>query len=168
MNSIPSTSEMQQAYLQRDPSYDGLFFVGVRTTGIFCRPTCPARKPRPENVEYLRTVRAALAAGYRPCKRCRPLARAFGEAPGEHRDSECVFLSWLRSPLGPLVAGATAKGICLLEFTDRRMLEAEFAAVRKMFNVPLVPGSNDHLVRLKVELAGYCGGSALRFTVPLV
>jgi len=79
-----------------------------------------------------------------------------------------VFLSWLRSPLGTLVAGATAEGVCLLEFTDRGMLEAEFAAVRRVFNVPLVPGSNDHLARLQVELAGYFGGSVRSFTVPLV
>ena len=84
------------------------------------------------------------------------------------RAGDCVFLSWLRSPLGTLVAGATAEGVCLLEFTDRGMLEAEFAAVRRVFNVPLVPGSNDHLARLQVELAGYFGGSVRSFTVPLV
>jgi AraC family transcriptional regulator of adaptative response/methylated-DNA-[protein]-cysteine methyltransferase len=90
------------------------------------------------------------------------------QQPLLNRDGECVFLSWLRSPLGTLVAGATAEGVCLLEFTDRRMLEAEFAALRRIFDVPLVPGSNDHLVRLQVELAGYFGGSVRRFTVPLV
>src|SRR3972149_8177 len=84
------------------------------------------------------------------------------------RASECVFLARLHSPLGTLVAGATAKGVCLLEFTDRGMLEAEFAAVRKMFDAPLLPGSNDHLARLQVELAGYFGGSVRQFTVPLV
>ena len=84
------------------------------------------------------------------------------------RGGECVLLSRLRSPLGTLVAGATAKGICLLEFTDRGMLEAEFAALGRMFNLPLVPGSNDHLVRLQVELAGYFGGSVRHFTVPLI
>src|SRR5262245_9336999 len=72
-NTMPTSAEMEQAYLHRDASYDGLFFLGVRTTGIFCRPTCPARKPLPRNVEYFPTARAALVAGYRPCKRCRPL-----------------------------------------------------------------------------------------------
>ncbi|MGH7254270.1 MAG: Ada metal-binding domain-containing protein, partial [Nitrospirales bacterium] len=71
---MPPPSEMARAYLHRDPAYNGLFFLGVRTTGIFCRPTCSARKPLPENVEYFPTARAALSAGYRPCKRCRPLA----------------------------------------------------------------------------------------------
>src|SRR5947208_9500307 len=73
MNTMPPTTEMTRAYLEKDASYNGLFFLGVRTTGIFCRPTCPARKPLPKNVEYLPTVQAALAAGYRACKRCRPL-----------------------------------------------------------------------------------------------
>src|SRR5262245_21673749 len=61
-------SEMTRAYLEGDASYDGLFYLGVRTTGIFCRPTCPARKPLPKNVEYFATTREALASGYRPCK----------------------------------------------------------------------------------------------------
>jgi AraC family transcriptional regulator, regulatory protein of adaptative response / methylated-DNA-[protein]-cysteine methyltransferase len=68
-----SDTEMRQASLRRDPAYNGLFVFGVRTTGIFCRPTCPARKPAPGNVEYFSAPAAALAAGYRPCKRCRPL-----------------------------------------------------------------------------------------------
>src|SRR6266566_894167 len=73
MNMIPSVKEMQRAYLAKDVSYDGIFFLGVRTTGIFCRPSCPARKPLPKNVEYLPSTQAAVAAGYRACKRCRPL-----------------------------------------------------------------------------------------------
>lgn len=57
----------------RDASYDGVFFVCVRTTGIFCRPSCPARKPAPKNVEYVPTPQDAMLGGYRACKRCRPL-----------------------------------------------------------------------------------------------
>src|SRR5262245_51619093 len=73
MNSMPSPNEMQRAYTKKDASYDGIFFLGVRTTGIFCRPSCPARKPLPKNVDYFANVREAMFAGYRPCKRCRPL-----------------------------------------------------------------------------------------------
>src|SRR4029453_19064211 len=76
MNTTPPIAEMERAYRERDPSYNGLFFLGVRTTGIFCRPTCPARKPQPKNVEYFPPASAALVAGYPPCKRCRPLASA--------------------------------------------------------------------------------------------
>ena len=260
MNAMPPTDEMQRAYLGRDAAYDGLFVLGVRTTGIFCRPTCPARKPLPKNGEYFPTASAAVAAGYRPCKRCRPLnvddrprwacdlladverdpssritdadlrtrgvdpatarrhfrrhygmtfqafarsrrlagalghiragspldraicdsgydshsgfreafAKTFGGTPGNCRGGECVLLSWLQSPLGLLVAGATAEGVCLLEFSDRRRLEAQVAAVRKRFGLPMVPGSNDHLRRLRDELAAYFAGTLRRFSVPLV
>ncbi len=260
MNTMPPTAEMTRAYLEKDAAYNGLFFLGVRTTGIFCRPTCPARKPLPKNVEYFPNAQAAVFAGYRPCKRCRPLEtddqpawavelltevehaatpritdadlkargidpatvrryfrrqygmtfqaftrarrlssalsrirdhaplddavfesgyeshsgfrdaflRTFGDTPGSYRDGECVRLSWLRSPLGPLVAGATPDGICLLEFTDRRMLEAQFAAVRKLFAVPVVPGSNKHLEKLADEIERYFAGSLRSFSVPLI
>jgi AraC family transcriptional regulator of adaptative response/methylated-DNA-[protein]-cysteine methyltransferase len=94
--------------------------------------------------------------------------RTFGSPPGAGRKRACVLLSWIRSPLGPLVAGATAEGVCLLEFTDRRMLEAQFAAVRKLFAAPAVPGSNEHLEQLEDELARYFAGSLSRFSVPLV
>jgi AraC family transcriptional regulator of adaptative response/methylated-DNA-[protein]-cysteine methyltransferase len=260
MNQMPQVTEMEQAYLERDASYEGLFFLGVRTTGIFCRPTCPARKPRPENVEYFPSVQAALSAGYRPCKRCHPLevddqpawvtdllaevegdpapritdgdlrvrgidpgtvrryflrrygmtfqaftrarrlsrglnqirengsvdsavfesgydshsgfreafARTFGDAPGRYRNGESLFLDWIRSPLGPLVAGATSGGVCLLEYSDRRMLEAEFATLGKLFDAKPVPGTNQHLERLHGELEGYFAGTLRAFTVPLV
>jgi AraC family transcriptional regulator, regulatory protein of adaptative response / methylated-DNA-[protein]-cysteine methyltransferase len=260
MNTMPPTAEMQKAYLEKDASYNGLFFLGVRTTGIFCRPTCPARKPLPRNVEYFPSAQAAVFAGYRPCKRCRPLEsddqppwaagllaeverdpsprisdadlkargidpatvrryflrqfgmtfqaftrarrlsavlnqirdkepidaamfasgfeshsgfrdaflRTFGDTPGKYRDGECVLLAWLRSPLGPLIAGATTDGICLLEFTDRRMLEAQFDVLRKRFAVPLVPGSNRHLETLEAEIAAYFAGTLRQFSVPLI
>ncbi|HEX7040218.1 MAG TPA: trifunctional transcriptional activator/DNA repair protein Ada/methylated-DNA--[protein]-cysteine S-methyltransferase [Trueperaceae bacterium] len=63
-----------QAMLRRDPEYEGVFYVGVRTTGVFCRPTCPARKPRFENCAFFATAKDALHAGFRPCLRCRPLS----------------------------------------------------------------------------------------------
>jgi AraC family transcriptional regulator of adaptative response/methylated-DNA-[protein]-cysteine methyltransferase len=61
---LPPKAEMERAYLTKDATYNGLFFLGVRTTGIFCRPTCPARKPLPKNVEYFRAAREAMAAGF--------------------------------------------------------------------------------------------------------
>jgi AraC family transcriptional regulator of adaptative response/methylated-DNA-[protein]-cysteine methyltransferase len=260
MNTMPPIAELERAYLDSDAAYNGLFLLAVRTTGIFCRPTCKARKPMPKNVEYFANAQAALAAGYRPCKRCRPLEaddqppwaaelladvernpapritdadlkargidpatvrryfhrqygmtfqaftrarrlsgtlsqirengslddavfdsgydshsgfrdafiRTFGDPPGSYRNGDCVLLSWLRCPLGPLIAGATKEGICLLEFTDRRMLEAQFATVRKQFAVPVVPGTNEHLEKLESEMAGYFTGALRRFSVPLV
>ena len=70
---MPNRGEMIAAFLSRDGSYDGIFFTGVRTTGVFCRPVCPAKKPREENVEFFPSTQDALLAGFRPCKRCRPM-----------------------------------------------------------------------------------------------
>ena len=70
---LPPAAEMNRAFQSSDASYLGVFLVGVRTTGIFCLPTCtPPRKPKPENCEYFPSVREAVFAGYRPCKLCRP------------------------------------------------------------------------------------------------
>jgi len=62
-----------RAMLARDPRFDGKFFIGVKTTGVYCRPICPAR-PKPANVEFFPNANAAEHAGYRPCLRCRPEA----------------------------------------------------------------------------------------------
>jgi AraC family transcriptional regulator, regulatory protein of adaptative response / methylated-DNA-[protein]-cysteine methyltransferase len=78
---LPSGDEMYNALLARDAAFDGIFYVGVRSTGIFCRPVCPARKPARANVDFYPTARDALAHGFRPCKRCRPLNPP-GETPG--------------------------------------------------------------------------------------
>lgn len=63
-----------RAMIEKNSEYEGLFFVGVKTTGVFCRPTCPARKPKFENCEFFETAQEALLASFRPCKRCRPLS----------------------------------------------------------------------------------------------
>ena len=258
---LPPATEMRRAYSRNDSSYDGIFYLAVRTTGIFCKPSCPARKPDPKNVEYYASPKEAVFAGYRPCKRCRPLdpngkppewvthllmkvdaepterysdsvlrslnidpARArryflksygmtfqaycrgrrlgkaleqirlgvdlddvalgygyeshsgfrdafvktFGQPPGRSRKTDCVVTSWIESPLGPLIAAATSEGVCLLEFSDRRMLNAQFATLRKHFKSEIVPGLNDHLKQLKNELAAYFDGSLKKFSVKLV
>src|SRR5207244_6483041 len=59
--------------VNRDSSFEGIFVVGVRTTGIFCRPTCSAKKPARTNVDFFATPSEALDGGYRPCLRCRPM-----------------------------------------------------------------------------------------------
>ena len=70
---LPPPETMYRALVNRDPSFEGIFFVGVRTTGIFCRPTCSAKKPARENVDFFATPSEALGSGYRPCLRCHPL-----------------------------------------------------------------------------------------------
>ncbi|SYZ71870.1 conserved hypothetical protein [Candidatus Zixiibacteriota bacterium] len=72
---LPSVSIMYQALVERDTAFEGVFYAGVKTTGIFCRPTCPARKPRAENVEFFPSIKEAIRAGYRPCSRCHPLEK---------------------------------------------------------------------------------------------
>lgn len=62
----------QQARLSRDSRFDGLFFVAVKTTGIYCRPICPANTPNEDNIEYFHHAHLAAQAGYRPCLRCHP------------------------------------------------------------------------------------------------
>ncbi|MGB6976230.1 MAG: trifunctional transcriptional activator/DNA repair protein Ada/methylated-DNA--[protein]-cysteine S-methyltransferase [Gammaproteobacteria bacterium] len=75
--------EYYQALIAKDTEYEGIFYVGVKTTGIFCRPTCPARKPKFEHCEFFKTAQQALLASFRPCKRCQPLSHP-------HRVSEFV------------------------------------------------------------------------------
>ncbi len=70
-----------QALLAKDVEYDGLFYVGVKTTGVFCRPTCPARKPKFENCEFYPDAQSALLASYRPCLRCQPLSHPNKASP---------------------------------------------------------------------------------------
>jgi AraC family transcriptional regulator of adaptative response/methylated-DNA-[protein]-cysteine methyltransferase len=66
--------EYYRALIDKKTEYEGVFFVGVKTTGVFCRPTCPARKPKFENCEFYETAQQALLASFRPCQRCRPLS----------------------------------------------------------------------------------------------
>ena len=68
--------EKYTALVEKDPAYDGAFFAAVKTTGIFCRTTCTARKPKRENVRFYDSIHDALSAGYRPCKICRPMESA--------------------------------------------------------------------------------------------
>lgn len=252
---------MFSAFEGRDSTYDGVFFTAVQTTGIFCRPSCPARRPKRENVEFYPSARDALLAGFKPCKRCRlmepsgqpptwlrPLlaeldnqpakrftdqdlrtmaldpssvrrwfrsnhgmtfhayqrarrlglalgqiregaditdtaydhgyeslsgfrdafAKYFGDAPGRSRAAALVSMTRVLTPLGPMVAGATDDGICLLEFADRRMLETQIKRLRKHLDCAFAPGSNDHIAQLDEELHEYFDGRLRQFTVPTV
>jgi AraC family transcriptional regulator of adaptative response/methylated-DNA-[protein]-cysteine methyltransferase len=66
-----------EAFRRRDPALDGFVFVAVKTTGVYCRPVCPARTPLARNVRFYRSAAAAERAGYRPCLRCRPETAPF-------------------------------------------------------------------------------------------
>jgi AraC family transcriptional regulator of adaptative response/methylated-DNA-[protein]-cysteine methyltransferase len=115
---LPDEDVMYRALVDRDSRFEGIFVVGVRTTGIFCRPTCPARKPKRENVEFLPTSKDALVRGYRPCKLCRPMEAA-GSTP-----------RWLKSLLDDVDESPTRR------WTDEdlRRRDLEPSRVRRWFN----------------------------------
>ena len=73
MELLPPPDLMYRALRDRDSTFEGIFVAGIRTTGIFCRPTCSAKKPQPQNVEFFATASDALLGGYRPCLRCQPM-----------------------------------------------------------------------------------------------
>lgn len=98
MKQLPSKHTMYRALVTRDPSFEGIFYAGVRTTGIFCRPTCGAKKPRAENIDFFHSPTDALHAGYRPCRRCNPLERTKNPPPMVRRLRDAVE----KSPAGKL------------------------------------------------------------------
>lgn len=254
-------AECYRALVAKDDSYEGRFIAAVKTTGIFCRPTCTARKPKPENVEFFPTTKEALLQGYRPCKVCTPLeardttpafmqdllhqlARqptckitdfhlrqqglepatvrrwfqrqhgitfqayqrlnrinmafrklqtgetvtaaafdsgyeslsgfqdsfkaVFGMAPTLSRQQQLINLTRLETPLGTMLACGTDDGICLLEFTDRRMLETELKDLARRLNATIVQSDNPHFELLRAQLSEYFAGTRQEFSVPLL
>jgi AraC family transcriptional regulator of adaptative response/methylated-DNA-[protein]-cysteine methyltransferase len=116
-STLPDPDLMYDALARRDPAFDGIFFTAVRTTGIFCRPVCPARTPARQNVEFFASTGDAVFAGYRPCKRCRPL-----EAAG-------LVPAWLK----PLLSQLEEKAGRRWTDEDLRRLGLEPARVRRWF-----------------------------------
>lgn len=260
---VTNQKDMQryyQALVDKDEQYIGTFYVGVKTTGIFCISTCTARKPKFENVEFYTEAKELLKNGYRPCKVCKPTENAHqppeavqqalallkaspdqkirdyelrengispelirrwfnrhhgmtfqayqrmirinqafqslkkgesvtttafdsgydslsgfgytfkkmvGSTPDESKDKNVILITRLTTPLGPMYTCATEQGICLLEFTERRMLETEFEDLQKRLNAVILAGENEHIRQLKNELEEYYAGTRQRFEVPL-
>jgi AraC family transcriptional regulator of adaptative response/methylated-DNA-[protein]-cysteine methyltransferase len=94
--------------------------------------------------------------------------RAFGTTPGEAAGADAILLDWIPSPVGPLLAGANDEGLCLLEFTDRRMLEAQLATLRRRVGRVMLPGRHRWLEALRVQLDEYFAGKRREFDLPLV
>ena len=255
-----SADIMYQASFNKNPDFEGVFWMGVKTTGIFCRPTCTARKPKSENVEFFQNTKDAILKGYRPCKVCKPLENPnetpeyiqkileelrenpalkfkdfdlvqrgvepatvrrwfqknhgmtfqafqrmfrlntafkkiqqgdnimetaydsgfeslsgfnesfktiFGVSPKNSKTQKIIDLKRIETPIGTMYAAATAEGICMLEFTDRKMLETEFKDLAKSLNAIIIQGENPHFIPLEKELAEYFLGKRTEFTVPL-
>jgi AraC family transcriptional regulator of adaptative response/methylated-DNA-[protein]-cysteine methyltransferase len=86
------------AVVARDPQADGSFFYSVRTTGVYCRPSCAAREARPENVDFHATAEAAVRAGFRPCKRCKPDETPRSEPHAEKVADLCRYIDNAEEP----------------------------------------------------------------------
>ncbi len=255
-----SVDIMYKASFNKDANFEGVFWMGVKTTGIFCRPTCTARKPKPENVEFFNSTKDAILKGYRPCKVCKPLEKlnetpryiqeiinelsenpslkfkdydlvkrgiepatmrrwflknhgitfqayqrmfrinsafkkiqkgeritetafesgyeslsgftesfknVFGVSPKNSKNQKIIDLKRIETPLGTMYAAATESGICMLEFTDRKMLETELKHLFKSLNANIIQGDNPFFEILEKELSEYFEGKRTKFTVPL-
>ena len=146
--------EYERAFLAADPAYDGRFVAAVRTTGIYCRPSCRVRKPLPRNVTFMADAAAARAAGYRACLRCHP------------DEAATVVLRQITTPIGPMTLGATAEALVLADFSERPMMPAQLAAVRRRIG-PMVIGDAPLLDRAETQLREYFAGERRGFDVPL-
>ena len=95
---LQSDAERWAAVLRRDPRADGTFYYSVKTTGVYCRPSCPSRRPRFENVAFHTTREGAEGAGFRPCKRCRPDARGLAEQHAAAAARACRLIETSEEP----------------------------------------------------------------------
>jgi methylated-DNA-[protein]-cysteine S-methyltransferase len=150
-----SIVEMERAFFASDPAADGRFVAAVRTTGIFCRPSCRARKPLPANVVFLADSAAARGAGYRPCLRCHPEA------------ATTVALRRIDTPVGRMTLGATKEALVLADFTDRRMMPAQLAAVRRRIGPTREAGTTTVLDAAERQLREYFAGARRTFDLPI-
>ena len=106
----------------RDRAMDGVFFYAVRTTGVYCRPSCPARRPRPENVVFFRTRTGAERAGFRPCKRCKPERDIHTDANSEIVEKVCRYID--THPDQPATLDTLSRAIGLSPFHLHRTFKA--------------------------------------------
>ena len=147
-----------RAIAARDPEAEGEFVVAVRTTGVFCRPTCGSRTPLRKNLEFRPTGWDAVVAGFRPCRRCRPMGAA--------TDRELV-ISRIETPIGTMVAAAVDQGIAVLDFADRRATRTALRnASARLKSAPTI-GRNPHLDALESQLGEYFAGTRTTFDLPL-
>lgn len=120
----PPDAVCEQARLSRDARFDGLFFTAVRSTGIYCRPMCPAPAPKPSNIRYYANAASAEAAGYRPCLRCRP---ELSPAAGPWRRGEAVLGRALQLIEEGALQGAGVPALAARLHVGERQLRRLFA-----------------------------------------
>ena len=147
-------TEMERAFYDSDTAWDGRFVVAVRTTGIFCRPSCRVRKPLPKNVEYLPDAERRERPDTEP---------AFDAIPNEARRSRSRTIE---TPIGPMLTGATDEAIVLCDFADRA--DDRGAARRGTpAHRPNAGGSAPLLERLESQLDEYFAGTRQDFDLPI-
>jgi AraC family transcriptional regulator of adaptative response/methylated-DNA-[protein]-cysteine methyltransferase len=157
----PSETVLYDALLARDPAWDGRALVGVTSTGVFCRLTCPARKPKRGNCRFFNTASACLEAGFRPCKRCRPLHTGAEplvtalvealEADPARRWDERALSAQGYDPSTVRRAFKRQFGVTFLEMARLRRLREGFTAV----------ASGERVIQAQLA-AGYESGSGFR------
>ena len=117
----PAEERFWQALRTRDADYDGMFYYGVRTTGVYCRPSCASRQPKPENVLFFALPEAARQAGFRACLRCRPDEAALRDPQAELTQSLCRLIEQhLEEPLN---FTALSKQLKLSQFHLQRLFK---------------------------------------------
>lgn len=115
-------SSYWDAVSERNRAMDGVFYYAVRTTGVYCRPSCPSRRPRPENVVFFQTRAGAERAGFRPCKRCKPERDARLDANSEIVEKVCRYID--THPDAPPTLDALSAAIGLSPFHLHRTFKA--------------------------------------------
>ncbi len=118
------------AVMARDPSFDGTFYYSVATTGVYCRPSCAARRPKRENVRFHATCADAEAAGFRPCKRCKPNAPALHQEHAAKVARACRLIE--TSPEAPAL-GALAEAAGLSTYHFHRIFKAVTGVTPKAY-----------------------------------
>jgi AraC family transcriptional regulator of adaptative response/methylated-DNA-[protein]-cysteine methyltransferase len=151
------------ALTERNPDFEGVFYVGVRTTGVFCRPTCPARPPRRDNCEFFADAQQAMLAAYRPCKRCRPLSH-----PNETSEVVRQLVEAVEREPDKLWRGADLDALHVHASTARRqfrkrfgMTFVEYARARRLGRALKAIRAGERIIMAQLE-AGYQSGSGFR------
>ena len=113
-------------------------------------------------------ISAAFESGYESLSGFNDSFKSIvGGSPLHSKERKIINVMRIETPLGPMFAGAVEEGICLLEFTDRRMLETQLRTLSKLLNASIIQGSNPHLVNLKLQLTEYFEGKKRKFDLPL-
>jgi AraC family transcriptional regulator, regulatory protein of adaptative response / methylated-DNA-[protein]-cysteine methyltransferase len=127
---MPQT--MMNAIAARDRSMDGVFYYAVLSTGIYCRPSCPSKRPRRENVVFFRARDAAERAGFRPCKRCKPQIAAASDPNGQLVEKICRHID--AHPGEPVTLEALSRALGMSPFHLQRTFKARIGITPRAYS----------------------------------